>query len=273
MTKIKFKGNIGCEFECCMSRHSHDLPKSLVPKGWIVSSDASVHSNKRNYSCELKTSKYPITTKKIKQLLKDFEKVSKEIKEVNRSCGLHIHISFKKLPDYYKLFSWDFVNKFQDFIFANFKTAVEKARPFNSYCSFYGSKKDFLQATNGAITSHSRNYRNYSVNFNSYNIFKTIEFRVFPGVKTVAKFKKYLTMLLNFINDYLQSKELKQTKAELEKVEKPKLITNNFEEKMTKSKPVKTNFVEHVNDSSSPRVKEVQITSYLNKLGEEVEYK
>jgi len=105
-----------------------------------------------------------------------------------------------------------------------------------------------MSITNEAILEKSRYNRYYAINFNSYNIFKTVEFRIFPGVKTEAKLKKYLMMLLNFINSYLQSKELEQTNSEIPTMPKAKNIENNF--------------VEYVKPAS--KNKEIQIVEYLN---------
>jgi len=258
MTKINFKGNVGCEFECCLD------PDTAFPKikGWKKGYDPSVHSQFRNNPCELRSKKY--TIKKVKEFLKDFETVSKSIAEVNSSCGLHIHISFKKLHDYYKLFSWDFVCKFQDLIKQKFKLKLEKTRLNNTFCQLYQCPSDFLKISNAAILCRSRSHRYHSVNFNSYNILKTVEFRVFPGVKSPVQFKKYLMMLLKFVDNYLQSKKLEPNSMEVPKMPKPKDVESNFVDYVeTKPKSNEINFIEHIKPISKDK-KEIQIVDYLN---------
>lgn len=125
---------------------------------------------------------------------------------VNSSCGLHLHISFNDTKNYFKLFSWDFINQFQNSLNEVLLSDYEKTRFISYYCKPYLTEKEFQNMTDKQVLDfYKSGARYYSINFNSFNIHKTIEFRVFASTNQIKTFKRYVNFWLNNIHDYLKN--------------------------------------------------------------------
>jgi len=196
--------------------------KQLVNNFSIVG-DGSIRSiHPESVSKELKSKIYPLND--IKTLLKDFEKITPFFMESNSTMGTHIHISFNKDDtNYIKLCSWDFVSSFQKAYLKNFKFSREQERRGNKFCRFYQSKMEFKRRLKKQINFRQQRYN--SINFMSFFIHRTIEFRLFPSTKYYKRFKKYLLFTVGFINQFLKKKEIKlKRERRLKPTEKDILI-------------------------------------------------
>jgi hypothetical protein len=161
------------------------------------------------------------------KIFSDFEQLSHYVKEINDSMGLHIHVSFKNKKYYQYLFSFAFVKFFQKEYMRHFKKPVERNRANNEYCEFYddGDIYEFKDIKDEALGSHDKcDARNHSVNFNSYPVHKTIEFRIFPATKRSKDFKRYVNFVTGCVTSFISE------------VEKEKVFEQLMERKMKKIK-------------------------------------
>lgn len=225
-------GKIGCEFECCIPREvevptedpelktpqkvagSEIVSKKSEKVCWDYGYDRSVRTNENNCPCEIRSKPYKIS--ELASIFEDFKVLEPYLVEVNSSSGFHIHVSFNQMQDYYKLCCYDFVKKFESLIREKFISDEEKLRLQNSYCAFYKDEKDFIKTTNEQISSGNMRYK--AVNFASFGRHHTIEFRIFPGVNKINDFKKYVNMLLDFVEDYLHIKKIDPIQVKINKI-------------------------------------------------------
>ena len=202
MTKYSnIDGKIGVEIECgLVTNYSEsDFSKCLTEKHWRSGYDGSVHCRNAR---EIQSAPYLV--RDLNNFFEDAKKVFSFIASSNSSCGLHIHISFANLKQYYLLFSYKFVQAFQNYIKQQFISVDERARLDNYYCKFYSNEQNFLNATKSQIADHYKSCESYHIiNYNAFNLYHTVEFRVFPGVSSLSELKKYVNMLLAFVDKYL----------------------------------------------------------------------
>jgi len=219
------KGCLGCEIEGLIKTTDLRKLKLITSKqeGWVLGGDGSIHNSLGDgyTTFELKVGIYKIEDKP--KMLNDLKKVFELIK-VNTSCGLHIHVSFKHMSDYYKLLNWGWVNSFQNSYNNIFTSATEQARKNGGYSSFYHDESQFNNIVEQQLKYYHKTARYFSVNFNAFNLYKTIEFRIFPATDNLNKFTEYLNFLLgeirkglNLENDFkkydIEVKEKNKTHA------------------------------------------------------------
>lgn len=196
------KGKIGLEIES-YTLEIDNLIQYCKTKNWSYEDDGSIREPRnRNY----RTIEFKVGVYKIEDLNKMIEdlKIPFEMVKVNNSCGLHINVSFDNITDYYKLLSWDFVNNFQEKIKREFKTQKEIKRLNNHYCKLYLSDDEFNILTERQLKTTSKvSERYFSVNYNSFNLHKTIEFRIFASTTSIKKLKSYLKLLFESIEEHL----------------------------------------------------------------------
>lgn len=224
----KIKGKIGIEIECFSKTKNNEKLRLLADElTYVMSSDGSIHDY--SYSTEspheFKSKVYELT--EIKQLFIDVQKIYKLIK-VNQSCGLHIHLSFEKMSNYYKLLCWKFIEKFQKEYELKFTTPIEQSRKWKNYSKFYQNQISFdLNTTKQIEIRHKNDSRFHCINFNAFNHYKTIEFRIFPATNKISKFKQYVKFLINIVETFLAHetfKEFEKTKDKLKPKEKKKTL-------------------------------------------------
>jgi hypothetical protein len=209
------KGKIGCEIECVIPTTKLQLLGDYcLSKGWNIGYDGSIRNEPHCSSREFKVGVYDV--KDINTMTNDLKQAFKMIR-VNNSCGLHIHLSFESISDYYKLLNYNFILKFQDTIRKNFKSDDEIKRLTNHYCKFYSNEKEFKVQTNNQLKSSGKGYRYFIVNYNSFNQLKTIEFRVFAPTTSITKFKSYLKLLFKSIDDYLKEAKIEPINRKIKK--------------------------------------------------------
>lgn len=213
---MEIKGKIGCEIECLVPKEKEPILIGFCrTKKWEVGSDGSIQRNShKDVTVEFKAGVYPIENKKI--LLENLKEAFKLIK-VNDSCGLHIHLSFENFGEYYKLLNWKFVSDFQKTINKEFRKLNEIRRLTNSFCKFYPTEEIFNEEVETQLkTFHKTGGCRYRcVNFNSCNLYKTIEFRIFPATKSIKTFEKYLNMLLGMVEKHLKGAKLEPISLEV----------------------------------------------------------
>jgi len=204
----KLKGLISLEIECLVHSDFNDTLLNLcIENNWICESDCSIEylGLDRDYYTprEIKICKYPLNN--YEKLFKDLKPLLDIIK-VNRSCGLHIHISFKNNVNYYKLLKWLFVENFQKEYLNTFKTIIERDRKTNRFSKFYEDINDFNFVTEQQLkTPYKVRDRYKSINFNSFNIHHTIEFRIFAGCNKITKFKENYFFLMGSVLEGLKN--------------------------------------------------------------------
>lgn len=201
---INIKGKIGVEIECiALHKHRTALSNLCRELGYINSSDGSIsHYDYAKYNAyEFKSKVYPIT--EIKQLFIDVKRFLRLVK-VNSTCGLHMHISFEKMSDYYKILNWKVVKQFENNYNVTFTADNEQSRKSVHYCKFYNTEDVFISETKQQLeNTHKGNFRYHSVNFNAFNQHNTIEFRIFAATNKILTFKKYVNFLLINLENFV----------------------------------------------------------------------
>lgn len=232
--KIKntINGAVGFEIECIVSNENYIKVKELCEEyHWARESDGSINPSRAcPNTCEIKFY-YPIS--ELNENLVKIENLFKLIK-VNRSCGGHIHISFLNTGDYFKLCNFDFVNHFQEKYKSYAKTTIEKNRVNSRWCRNYDNKLHFKTTVDNQLRTNGKIDRYFMVNFNSFNIHNTVEFRVFAATNKINKLVKNV----NFIFDTINSFNYKSIEIAIEKTlptKKGKIVINKqlgFSEKL-----------------------------------------
>jgi len=227
------KGKIGIELEGFIpNEKTLEFRRLCIDNGLDLGSDGSVcHSfhyyhaytrvsnslkaisekrfNSRNYdTCEIRGRGFVFPFDRIEEFYTLINKIFDLGFRVNSSCGCHIHLSFENMKDYYKLMKWNFIETFQEKLKDLFKTKYEKLRLFAYYSKLYTSQLEFENAIqNQTYEEGKANTRYYSVNFNSFPLYRTIEFRIFPSTCNIEKLKKYCSFLLNIVEEFTRTNE------------------------------------------------------------------
>lgn len=205
--KVNFEGCFGCEIEGLILEREFEKLKDITLKnnkrGWALGGDGSIRCDNPDYcGFELKAGVYKFTELNI--LIEDLKPVFDLIK-VNASCGLHMHVSFKDILNYYKLLNWGFVDNFQKNYLNKFKNNLEQNRSSNYYSKFVNDEISFNNIIEQQLKdAYKDNSRYHAVNFNAFNLYKTIEFRIFPATSHLNKFVEYLNFLFEEIKKGLE---------------------------------------------------------------------
>lgn len=136
--------------------------------------------------------------------------------EVNTSCGLHVHVSFKNTRSYSRLMDPDFYAKFLAFWHEwGTRRSINEGSAFwkrlsgeNSYCkNLFRPDEQARQRTKGPE-------RYCHINF-CYGLHKTVEFRLLPMFHKKHLAMDAITSLLDFIEAYLAEEAKKHPKNEI----------------------------------------------------------
>jgi len=159
-----------------------------------LKSDGSINTQYSHIAREINTKVYSIEElKEVENLFNSF--YSDYVKEINKSMGLHIHVSFEKMGDYNALFSRRFIRFFKKKLMDKFGDNQELTKRFNNkYCSNVYPKHYFL----GNIDK-----RHKMINYQAYSKHGTIEFRIFNAPQTAKGVMDYLLFTLETITIYL----------------------------------------------------------------------
>lgn len=216
-------GKIGVEIECIVPEKNTRKLKTLCTKNnWAYTSDGSIRGyTSTEVPVEFKAGVYDISNKKV--LFREVDKAMKLIR-VHESCGLHMHLSFNNLTDYWKLLSYEFADYFQKLIKIRFVKPVDLRRLEAMWCKFYYSQDDFKKQTQEQLRTTQKNNRYFAVNYNSFNIHNTIEFRIFAATSNIEQFKSDVDFLLNSVEEFLNRKKFEGIAFEV-KYKKPKVHT------------------------------------------------
>lgn len=204
--KPEFKGKIGFEIECVYkSSNANKVSSVALKNNWRVSGDGSIRTNSEFPFCSEIKFHYDID--ELKNNIEEIKKLFEFVESGNKfNCGLHIHVSFDNIQTYYKLCSWKFIDFFQKRYKGYATTEEEKSRIINNYSKFYNSKEDFIFMTNDQLKYPGKNSSRYhAINFNSFNLYKTVEFRIFAGTNSITKFVKNTNFLIETLNEFLKT--------------------------------------------------------------------
>lgn len=235
---------------------------------FIKDFDGSINSSSDYHALELKSRIYEIKNRKdLKKVIEDFKKISEYMKEVNSSMGIHFHISFKNLSDYYTLLNFDFADRFIKKYKENFKSKIERDRLLNHYCKIYEDEKDFKNSTKQALRCMGKGFRYKAINYNAYNCYKTIEFRLFSSTKEVKKFKDYITFLYDYVINYLKEDDDGLIKKDLI-VKKRKFNKETEDEKIiiTEDEINENEFLNYIDRKKDEKEKRESDETTLNAL-------
>lgn len=204
------EGKIGWEIECFATYDNAEIAKNLARTfNWKVGSDGSI----RNYpdghtSLEFKSR--VISIAEIDIMLEETKKILALVK-VNSTCGLHIHLSFAKMADYYKLMTWKFAQMFQNKFKEIFTSSNDTLRITEYYSYFYTSEEYFNKRISTQILDNYKSHERYnSINYNAFNLYKTIEFRAFAATDSFLKFKKTVNFLLNIVEEHISESNFQE---------------------------------------------------------------
>lgn len=207
LIKPNFKGKIGFEVECVYKRINEDLIRELyLNNRWQKSCDGSIRTSPTfPNECEIK---FHYDLKELNSNLPKIKKLLELVKSgEDYHCGLHMHISFEEICNYYKLTCWKFVKYFQEKYSEYAKNLEERSRINNPYCKFYPNKELFIVNTDYQLRATGKNERYWCVNFNSFNIHNTIEFRIFTGTDKYSRFTDNINFLIKTINEFLNEQK------------------------------------------------------------------
>jgi hypothetical protein len=185
-----------------------ELKDTLKDLKFNIGGDGSVMCHK-GIDAEIKSRVYDLNNAEdLKIIIEDFKKIMPFIEGINDTCGLHFHISFKDLEKYYLLCSYKFASEFVNAYKEKFKTIEEQNRLNNHFCMGYIDKTDFKKVVKRQLEDTGKNgFRYRAVNYNSYNLYKTIEFRIFRSVDNEKKFQEYLKFVFKFVTDYIKEND------------------------------------------------------------------
>lgn len=233
-------GKFGCEIECIVPRENQSKLNSLINEnGWSAKGDGSINNYNRETETTIeflptnnsRTGEKGVKIQDLPKLIKELEKAFKLIR-VNDTCGLHLHLSFEDVSNYFKLCNWKFINHFQDVIKKDFKTEVEKERINKHYCRFYSDEQNFQNEVQDQYEHFDLNYkpssRYHSINFNAANLYNTVEFRIFAATNSITKFKHYVDLLLKTVEDFCNQETIEPIFFEV-KMKKTKINSNEPE--------------------------------------------
>lgn len=195
---------IGAELEFGTNYADKTILRNV--KGTDITGDGSIHAKKATRAREILLQATKI--KDIDGLKQRVLGLKKYVNETNNSMGFHIHVSFKNHSDYAKIYNYNFYREFIKEYAKNFTTKEELSRLNNSYCSRYKSLKHFSNNTSQQVLSEYKSNRYFAVNYNSYNIHNTIEFRIFPA-NNPERLIQYIDFTVNFIKDWLKKSRMK----------------------------------------------------------------
>lgn len=213
-------GKIGVEIECIVNDDKYQVLYQICQQNhWTLKNDGSVSVNNRNSNTErgVEFTLGPYSFTDIPLMLEKIDIALTQVAYVNNTCGLHFHLSFDDISVYYKLLNWNFAQAFQNTIKEKFKTKLELGRLQNRFCVQYKDETDFKEHTNKQLNSYYKDDRYFSINYNAYNIHKTIEFRIFAPTMKVKKINGYINLLLNSITAHINTTAFKSIKINLNK--------------------------------------------------------
>ena len=222
---------IGLEIEGEFSPHMETL---LRNNGQFVT-DGSIHGCE-NDACDARSNmrEFRATPKSKVSDFKDTfdlmqkgweERTSERFFHANRSCGMHVHVSFKsenggKTP--VEIWSKQFHDLFFPELFKKFKNdKILQARKGNSYCI------DWENRGVGDILASTSHYKalNYKGALDKHG---TVEFRIFPSNEPKIMYK-YLMFTINTIREFIAHSD-KYLKEDFEVPFEPRVLEQSFHE-------------------------------------------
>jgi len=214
--------NFGIELETVYN--GEDLLGFSNHINWIVASDLSIrYGSIYSHSAEIQTPKLSLNLENLKDVFSDIREIRRRGARVNKTCGMHVHISsplFYKVnfmssflslirenqEEMFRIFkptsrrSFRFCRRVPDVEIINMISSIQDVADVNGNIVYEGNfsglsnKFNFINFTNLAGTNNrTRNRKN------------TIEFRIFNGSMNCGKVLANLEFIFNLI--YVASRE------------------------------------------------------------------
>jgi len=183
------------------------MTRKADEKGLEYSGDGSVYYNGDTSVMEFKT-KPGLLSAAVRQLVDFYPD------QADRSCGLHVHVSFKSDTHIGQLYTREFLEFFrarwrawgESKGFGPFSQFFQRLNGHNDFC------KDNLPEFNAASNPFEI-HRYVQMNFSSWLSHKTVECRLLPMFRTAALSVEAVQYLLTIYEDWFAS-ELSQELAE-----------------------------------------------------------
>lgn len=204
---------VGFELEGFTDEHEQhiQLRNGVRACGFSTDDDPSIQGA---YTIEVKSP--PMKPKEIDGNVKALFGVLDDVGfSVNSSCGLHVHISLRDQSAYFKLRSWEFAGYFQRAYARTFRRELEKFRLMNRFCKAYENKTDFERNVRAQLAANDKTGVRYkAINYNSYNLYNTVEFRVFPATTSEKKLREYVAFAMDCVEVFLKKCKVKVKRFE-----------------------------------------------------------
>lgn len=199
--KINFISGIGYEMECL-------VPEDFyydIKDEYEASTDYSIQIEDGYERIELK---FFYFTCDIKYFFKDMKKIWEKYKvKQNKSCGNHFHISFSDKAMYYKFLFPETQKLFVSSYVSYFGKEKYLDRLENKYSKFTFKTSTIYSITRKQLEeTYKSEHRYFAINMNSFNKFKTIEFRIFPFAENVWELFEQLKFLIRFLEEINRKK-------------------------------------------------------------------
>lgn len=199
---------IGAEIETGLK--DEKFLKPLEKTGYLkISDDGSIRVMEPYNSIEIQTKPFLLSEKDI--LFKIIDLIDAQKPLINDSMGFHLHISFKNFLEYQKLYNYKFIEFFKNEYKREFKEDTDDLKRLNNhYSKAYKNETDFNLNTLRQLRDKTKSgSRYFFINFNSFNLYKTIEFRIFRFNRG-EKLKQYINFLINVVEKYLKENGAKE---------------------------------------------------------------
>ena len=200
---MKWIKKIGVEIECAIENDIyHEIDKGYInPDGFEMGGDGSINSDE---GCCVEFRSLPTSSLPI--LLKRLKKLYKYIVEINKTMGLHIHISLKQDDYYYRLCS----KRFYDFFFDKlthsniYKRNKELRNRINKNNHYAQKIKKYKVIDSQLVDFDDDRYR--IINF-CKSKHGTIEFRIYPAMKTAEEVLEAIEFTIKVVSEWIKEKK------------------------------------------------------------------
>lgn len=212
--RYPFLNKIGLEVECAVKSGT---PHTFMR--WRETSDGSISSH-NGYAVEFVQKRLFRTRQRTKKAL---EEIYPHISEVNKSMGLHIHISVKNDDMYMDFASIRFFKYFVDKLensplYEKYYELKRRMEDNNKYACSAICDYDETKLIQWQITADDKkSVRYHAVNF-CYSLHGTIEFRIFPAMEKVEGVTECINFVLDTMKSYIAEGKIQKQWAALVEV-------------------------------------------------------
>ncbi len=174
---------------------------------WKTVPDGSLPDN----SAEVVSPPLPFNKESLEQVAKVIQVLKDNFAQVNRSCGLHVHVNARNVARYQD-FAYLLYQRYRINELAIDKFIAEHRRGNNSQS--YARTLEYNPLTYNHIMSHVS--RGSKINLHSYPVHGTVEFRHHEGCLNETKVVSWIAFCVGFFEDTLKfHNETEGPRAEL----------------------------------------------------------